>query len=317
MKKILIAGPGNSGSGAVLDYLKSRQDTFLPFSNEEFRIVCDPNGISSLEDNFFKNFSINNSANAYHEFKKFCENLSCFKNQKKELVYPEEFSSIFKGYLNDIKYLDYNGLPRFQKFKLSFFEKLNYLTKTIILKENIRKVNVFKMVLPIHYEEFLQITKNFIDKIIVNSKEFQKNKVAVLDQCVNIFNLEDNIKYFRDSKCIITLRNPIGTYHSIFQNPSMAYAGLDTKKFIKWYKFIYNKINKLKSNENCIIINFEDFVLKNQETKDKIHSFFDLDEQKTNFNIKDSFKNVTQIENEIEKESLKLIKSELKEFISN
>ena len=31
------------------------------------------------------------------------------------------------------------------------------------------------MVLPIHYEEFLQITKNFIDKIIVNSK-VSKNK---------------------------------------------------------------------------------------------------------------------------------------------
>ena len=39
--------------------------------------------------------------------------------------------------------------------------------------------------------------------------------------------------------------------------------------------------------------------------------------KKQNFNIKDSLKNVTQIENEIEKESLKLIKSELKEFISN
>ena len=57
MKKILIAGPGNSGSGAVLDYLKSRQDTFLPFSNEEFRIVCDPNGISCLRIIFLKFFN--------------------------------------------------------------------------------------------------------------------------------------------------------------------------------------------------------------------------------------------------------------------
>ena len=29
MKKILIAGPGNSGSGAVLDYLKSKARHFF------------------------------------------------------------------------------------------------------------------------------------------------------------------------------------------------------------------------------------------------------------------------------------------------
>ena len=315
MKKLLIAGPGNSGSGAILDFLKSRQDTFLPFANEEFRIVCDPNGISALESNFYDNFSINNSANAYFEFKKYCKKLARFKNQKKQNVYPKEFNSVLDEYLNNIIYLDYNGLPRFQKFKLNFFEKFNYLSKSIIFKKNIRDIDIFKMVIPINYELFLEKTQNFIDEIISSSNDFDKNKIVILDQCINIFSLKKDMKYFKDSKCIITLRKPIGTFHSIYQNPSMAYAGLDVKKFIKWYKFIYKKIQKLNFDENCLIINFEDFILKNKEIKDKIYSFLNMDEQKINFNVENSLRNVTQIENEIDKKSLDLIKSELKEFL--
>ena len=40
-----------------------------------------------------------------------------------------------------------------------------------------------------------------------------------------------------------------------------------------------------------------------------------MDEQKINFNVENSLRNVTQIENEIDKKSLDLIKSELKEFL--
>ena len=60
MKKILIAGPGNSGSGAVFDFLKARNDTFIPFEDEEFRIVNDPSGIHNLEKNFYNNYEHRN-----------------------------------------------------------------------------------------------------------------------------------------------------------------------------------------------------------------------------------------------------------------
>ncbi len=95
----------------------------------------------------------------------------------------------------------------------------------------------------------------------------------------------------------------------------MAYAGLDAEKFISWYKFIYKKIQKLKFDENCLIVNFEDFVLNNKDVKNKIYEFLNIEEQNTNFNIENSLKNVTKIENDIDKKSLELIKSKLKEFL--
>ena len=120
MKKILIAGPGNSGSGAILDFLKARNDTFTPLKDEEFRIVNDPSGIHNLEKNFYDNFSINNSADSYAKFNQFCKNLTKFKDRQNKKIYPKEFKILYEKYLSEIVCLSYNGMPRFQKFNLSF-----------------------------------------------------------------------------------------------------------------------------------------------------------------------------------------------------
>ena len=63
------------------------------------------------------------------------------------------------------------------------------------------------------------------------------------------------------------------------------------------------------------LVNFEDFVLNNKDVKNKIYKFLNIDEQNTNFNIENSLKNVTKIENDIDKKSLESIKSKLKEFL--
>ena len=46
--KTLILSPGNSGGGAVFEYLASRKDFVSPFRNEEFRMVGDPDGLFNL-----------------------------------------------------------------------------------------------------------------------------------------------------------------------------------------------------------------------------------------------------------------------------
>ena len=56
MKIIITVSPGNSGGGAVHDYLLSRKDFVSPFQGEEFRLINDPYGIDNLHQNLFKNF---------------------------------------------------------------------------------------------------------------------------------------------------------------------------------------------------------------------------------------------------------------------
>ena len=70
MSIVIVLGSGNSGSGAIHDYLVSRSDTLSPFSNKEFRIVNDPDGLDELYNSLYHNFSLNGSANKIYNFKR-------------------------------------------------------------------------------------------------------------------------------------------------------------------------------------------------------------------------------------------------------
>ena len=54
MKSVIVLGSGNSGAGAIKDYLMSRDDFQSPLGDQEFRIINDPDGINDLYINFTK-----------------------------------------------------------------------------------------------------------------------------------------------------------------------------------------------------------------------------------------------------------------------
>lgn len=320
MNKVIITGPGNSGSGAILDFLKSRDDTFDPFNTEEFRLVNDPGGISSLEESFYNNFGINNIADGYAKFNKFCENLIVFKNRNNENVYPENFEKIFIKFCKDIINISYNGLPRFQRFNLTLSEKIKFYVLRVIFKKNLEDINIFKMIIPIEKDKFIRLANNFIDEIISSSKNFSENKIAIIDQGLNIFDANNQIKYFTNSKCILTIRDPIGTFYTISKlkkkNIALAYQGLNVEKFVIWYAYIYRKIKSINFDQKkVLVVKFEDFCLKHNEISRKILNFVNLKNENSNFDITNSLKNVEKIEEKINKKDLEYIKLHLKDFI--
>ena len=69
MKVVITIGTGNSGCGAVHDFLIKSTKFKNPFVWHEFRMINDPDGILNLYNNFYKNCSINNSSNAVMRFK--------------------------------------------------------------------------------------------------------------------------------------------------------------------------------------------------------------------------------------------------------
>ena len=70
MNIYIVLGSGNSGAGAIHDYLSSRR-LHSAIKGAEFRIVNDPNGLDDLYHNLFENFSVNKSSNSIYEFRKF------------------------------------------------------------------------------------------------------------------------------------------------------------------------------------------------------------------------------------------------------
>ena len=71
MNIVIVLGTGNSGAGAIHDFLWSRDDFQSPFDGKEFRVVNDPNGINDLYFSLYKNFSLNGSADNFRKFHKF------------------------------------------------------------------------------------------------------------------------------------------------------------------------------------------------------------------------------------------------------
>ena len=68
-KKIILAGgPGNSGSGAIHDLIKSSDKFISPFYGQEFRMVNDPYGLESLFKSFYENDNFYNFSAALKDF---------------------------------------------------------------------------------------------------------------------------------------------------------------------------------------------------------------------------------------------------------
>ena len=177
------------------------------------------------------------------------------------------------------------------------------------------------MILPIEKSNFVNISKKFIEDILFYSNDKIDNKIAIIDQGVNIFNLNENLKYFSNSKCILTVRDPRGTFHTLMklkkQNIAQAYQGMDLIKFVEWYKFIYDKIKQIELNKNnTLIVKFEDFIINHHSTSKKIFDFLNLESQNTSFNIKKSLTNVNDVEKEIGEKNLQYIKSKLKDYLT-
>ena len=56
-KIVIVVSAGNSGGGAIHDYLLCRNDFVSPFQGEEFRLITDPYGLENLYHKLIKNFS--------------------------------------------------------------------------------------------------------------------------------------------------------------------------------------------------------------------------------------------------------------------
>ena len=65
MRTVITIGTGNSGCGAIHDYLVKSTKYQSPFKGQEFRMMDDPDGILNLYHNFYTNCSINNSSNIF------------------------------------------------------------------------------------------------------------------------------------------------------------------------------------------------------------------------------------------------------------
>ena len=314
MKTIIVCGSGYSGSSSISDYLSSKNDVYKPYHGEEFRLINDPYGIENLFQNFYKNFSINNSSEAVNNFIEYCRNYNKIKKKISNnyiSIYGNNFFKITEKYIKNITYLEYPAIPQFKRISFDLKKKLILQLSKKYLKET----NLYKMYLPVNEKKFILETKKYLKKIILLKKV--KNKKVVLDQSTNFWNPEIAFKYFDQLKIIRVTRDPRSVYLSFKMRPAWAYPKNNINNFIKWYSEIIEKKNFYKIRSNKIMdITFEEFVLNYKNSTKKINKFLNLKNEKNDkFNLNFSKANVFKAKNLLTKNELLFLAKKLKKYL--
>jgi len=313
MKIVIVLGSGNSGAGAIHDYLFSRTDFQSFFDGKEFRIVNDPNGLDQLYHSLYKNFSINGSANSIYEFKKFIintyhSNYNKNKYLNKSLI---KFSNIF---LKQITKTTYNGSPRFYLDKLSLIEKINFYLKRFIFMKNAKEIQMLQMTIPCDEKIFLKFAEEYLFSIFRSYKNFNKKKNIVIENGGNFINPLDSTKYYgKNRKIILVDRDPRAIFWSMKRRNSLSYPGNDIKKFVIWYNELFKKVINVKS-ENVIKIKFESFFENFNSEKIKLSQNLGISTiSEDNFDINHTLKNLYKFKENLSKEEIRYLDYNLSE----
>ncbi len=315
---VVTASSGNSGGGAVHDYLKNRDDFKSPFYGNEFRLINDPDGIDNLYKNFYENFSVNNAAIAFQRFEKFSILSSKIKgNVSNELkpIYPKNSNKIISNYIKKISYIEYYAMPQFRYLNLNILSKLYFFIKYKILKEKINKIKIFKVRLPKDEKEFLLETRKFIDKLC-QKKNRSKNTNIILDQSVSYWRPNDYFKYFNNLKIILVNRDPRSIYYSMHSRNSKAFPSSNVVTFAKWYKKIRKNQLKIK-NKNIHIVQYEKFLNNFNSESKKLNNFLKISQKvKSKFNLKFSKKNILKAKYNLSKKDKIYLERVLKDYLA-
>ena len=314
MKKIIILGSGNSGAGAIRDYLASRKDFIAPFKDQEFRIINDPNGIHDLYLNLYKNFSINQSANSVNEFLKFIKNTYYSKLNKKKKIYKKKIIKFSQKYIKSITQTEYNGLPRFYLDKIDLQKKILFYFSRFFLNKNAKDIKMLKMITPVNEKKFFKETIKFLDLIFDVKKNKKKN--IVIEQGGNFWKPISSTSYYgKDRKLILVERDPKAIFSSMKMRNSLSYPGNNVKTFVLWYKEILNKIDK-NEHKKIIKIKFENFFENFDKEQKKLCKMLDIPINTTNkFNLNHTLSNLYKYKKNLSRKEINYINKELKSFI--
>ncbi len=315
---VTIASPGNSGGGAIHDYLLSRDDFISPFQGEEFRLIHDPYGINNLYENLYQNFSLNNSSEAFYQFKKYCLNLKNLKSDKtNKLIYGKNFYSLSAKYLNNISLLGYKGIPQFKSISLDYKKKIAFKFKKKFLGYKIFEHGNYEMQIPVNENKFLSETNKFLKSLFRSNCKNLKNKNIILDQSTSFWMPEIISRYLDNYKIILVTRDPRSVFYSMKSRSSFAYPGYDLKKFVKWYDEIFKKkkLFNIKNNKNLIHLKFEEF-FKEDFCKIKFEKFLSIPTMSTKkFDFKFTRNNIYKAKKNLSKYELKYIEKNLKDYL--
>lgn len=320
-KTVIVMGSGNSGSGAVYDYLALRPDFYSPL-HQEFRLVQDPGGIMDLHAALVFGFHVNRASAAVDNFIDLCHRCGRDKSTfhlglayRKSLT---EYDLNVQKFINAITAVEYKGMSFSESSKLSKWETYFYRKKHKRAKKKGYKFLHGITRLPVTEQDFLKEAQIFLNSIFdINHIDPEKKLSIALDHGGSFWKPSSSLRYYgQNCKAIIVSRDPRGIFSS-FKTKGRAYPGQGVHLFCKWYKNMMKHVDYSEwGKSNVLHIQFEDFVIKFEEEKVKLDNFLGIpSDVQSSLNVSQSAFNSEKYRDRLKAEEMEVIEKELKEYL--
>lgn len=336
MKMILTTtGCYGTGSSAVTDIVKEIEGVTC-VSDNEIRLLHDPDGVSDLEYSLIENPNRHNSSQSVKRFKKRMQEMD-------HILFVNRFNRYFgDGFMNVIdKYIDHITLNKYKgawhydvydRGKLFYVFSRTYAKITKVLSRILHKP--ISELDPVSKKEiayltitdeqlFLKATQELVDDLagLVNK---DNNRFVFIDQLVPPSNFERFIRYVSDVRIVLVERDPRDVYLLEKEVWKGSVAPVENvEDFCKWYQWTRNLCQKERFPKQVLFLQFEDLIFNYEETRNKILHYFGIDHlpckrQKEFFDPQVSVVN-TQLWKKIRgyEEDIKYIENNLEQYCYN
>lgn len=329
-KYVLVNGYTSTGSSAAIDLLKEYMTIYAP--DKEFRIIKDPHGVYDLDRTLSKSTDLLNDDIAVREFLWMIHKYALVHKKtgpeclSYNIDFGESFEKISQEYIKSLMDYEYMGYWWYLNFDKP--------AVTCFVQRVLRKLGLYdfrkhsKMGLFLKSEEeFLEITKAYINRIFITMELPNAIDTVVLDQAIPATYSGMAERYFDDYRVINVERDPRAVYVDLITEEKrngdiVGHVGFDVASthnvelFIKWFK----KCRQKGIPGKALNIYFEDIILNYEETKEKIERYVGLERtgHTTPFRYlkpEVSKKNVRLWESYEYQDEIKIIESVLGEYL--
>jgi hypothetical protein len=273
---ILLGGFGRSGTTGIRELLKSHPE-ITSTAKSELRILTDPGGFISLKNCLVDNWTFWRGDQAIHEFIQICKDLNSkwlggyvFANFKSEFC--GNFQKANNQFLDDIVLFSYDGI--WAKYANIFNKTFLRLFNHKRFKWISRKIYITT---PMDYFSFIDISKNYFDKLIERKLNKEKASMFIIDEPFVSQNPRECMEITGATKLIVVLRDPRDVFVS-FQgrdwSPKKKEHTLNLLRSV-YSSWEYKK--KHLSVENFIELKFEDIVTNFSKTYNELCKFLNVE----------------------------------------
>lgn len=289
-KKLILTTTGcyGTGSSAITDLLKEFEGISC-VSDNEIRILHDPDGISDLEYNLIENPNRHNTSQSIKRFKRRMYDLDHVWFVKRfSRYFGKGFPELVDRYIDSITEMEYHGSWHYDVYDRGklFYIASRCCSKLCLLAGKIFRTTMYTGGLISKKEpaylgvtdekEFLGATKRFINELCVLT--FGDNKdYVVFDQLIPPSNFKRYLRYVDGLRGVLVERDP----RDLFLLEKIVWKGKvapteEVEQYCKWYQWTRSLYEKESFPEEILFIQFEDLVYDYERTKDRIVDHFKI-----------------------------------------